>query len=129
LAAPRERAESKNQEIVRALNELDAELIAADTLRLVKEVRASLFLKWIRNNFPNVPILYMFRHPCAVVHSWAKLGWGDDDIESLLSQDALITDYLEGYVSMIRKASTMVFNNEKRWPYRKGRRRQNQKAP
>jgi len=42
LPTPKEQAESKNQEITRVLRELDVELIAADTLRLVKETSPTL---------------------------------------------------------------------------------------
>jgi hypothetical protein len=74
--------------------------------RIVKEVRANLFLKWIRNNFPQVPILYIIRHPCAVAHSWTKMGWGKMDVECMLSQELFVRDYLERYMGIFEKAKT-----------------------
>ncbi|UCH58531.1 MAG: hypothetical protein JSV61_09955, partial [Anaerolineales bacterium] len=32
--------------------------------RLIKEIRVNLALKWLHENFPDVPILFIIRHPC-----------------------------------------------------------------
>ncbi|MGO9646401.1 MAG: hypothetical protein ACLPY5_16835 [Candidatus Bathyarchaeia archaeon] len=77
--------------------------------RIVKEVRASLFLKWIRNNFRNVTILYMLRHPCAVVDSWNRAGFQPSfDIECMLEQKVLVKDYLDRYMPILRTANTDI---------------------
>ena len=76
--------------------------------RIVKTIRANFFLKWIRNNFPEVPIIYILRHPCAVVHSWEKLGWGTVDWDSLFSQELLIKDHFEPYLNIFKKADTTI---------------------
>ena len=73
--------------------------------RIVKEVRAHFCLKWIRENFPNVPIVYILRHPCAVVHSWERFGWGKPDMQSL-SQELLLKDHLEPYIDAFEQAQT-----------------------
>jgi hypothetical protein len=71
--------------------------------RLIKDIRANLLLKWIHSNFPAIPIILLFRHPCAVANSWMKLGWGQEDlgsrtdIEVCLSQEELMQDYLEPF--------------------------------
>jgi hypothetical protein len=68
--------------------------------RLIKDIRANLLLKWIHSNFPEIPIILLFRHPCAVANSWLKLGWGKEDlgirtdIEVCLSQEELMEDFL-----------------------------------
>jgi len=64
--------------------------------RLVKEIRANFFLKWIKNNFPSIPIIFIIRHPCAVAHSRIKLGW-ETYLEDILDQKDLIQDYLSDY--------------------------------
>jgi len=74
--------------------------------RIVKDIRICLCLKWIKNNFPNVPILFVMRHPCAVVHSWISLGWGDREIDSILGQKLLVEDYLNNYVDTISAAKS-----------------------
>jgi hypothetical protein len=73
--------------------------------RLVKEIRANLALKWLHDNFPEVPILFIMRHPCAVVLSRMELGWATDrDIEPFLSQPQLMEDFLGPYSDLIRGA-------------------------
>jgi len=73
--------------------------------RLVKEIRANLALKWLHDNFPEVPIIFIMRHPCAVVMSRMELGWAtDQDIEPFISQPQLVEDYLGPYLDLIRSA-------------------------
>jgi hypothetical protein len=75
--------------------------------RIIKEIRINLFLKWISNNFPVIPILFVIRHPCAVVHSRMQLNWAtDDDIDSFLSQERLIEDFLSDKIDLIRRVKT-----------------------
>lgn len=74
-------------------------------IRLVKEIRINLALKWLHDHFPEVPIVLLIRHPCAVVCSRMELGWATDlDIEPLLSQPELIEDHLLPYVDLIKNA-------------------------
>jgi hypothetical protein len=76
--------------------------------RLIKEIRANLFLKWFSNSFPGVPILFIIRHPCAVVLSRMEYGWGSDsDMESLLAQQALVDDFLKDKMKIIKQANTV----------------------
>jgi hypothetical protein len=75
--------------------------------RLIKEIRINLALKWLRDNFPEMPILFIMRHPCAVVASRMELGWATGrDIEPLLNQPDLVTDHLEPYMDLIQNAKT-----------------------
>ena len=75
--------------------------------RLIKEIRANLALKWLHENFPEIPIIFLMRHPCAVVSSRMELGWAtDSDIEPFLSQPDLMADYLCDYREFIRNAKT-----------------------
>lgn len=63
--------------------------------RVVKDVRVSLFLRWIHDRFPEVPIVFLLRHPCAVVASHLRLGWSvEADLRSMLSQSTLVEDHL-----------------------------------
>jgi hypothetical protein len=74
-------------------------------LRIIKEIRANLFLKWIRRRFPNVPLLFVIRHPCAVVQSRMQLDWATDgDIAPFLSQPALVEDHLSEKLAVIGNA-------------------------
>lgn len=76
--------------------------------RLIKEIRANLFLRWISLVFPEIPLLFIVRHPCAVVSSRMQLGWATDtDIESFLAQPKLIEDHLKDKLDSIRQAETI----------------------
>jgi hypothetical protein len=75
--------------------------------RIIKDIRANLFLNWIANNFSKVPIIFIIRHPCAVVLSRMKMCWATDtDIEPFLSQPRLIDDFLADKLDIIRRATT-----------------------
>jgi hypothetical protein len=79
--------------------------------RLIKEIRANLFLKWLHDHFPEVPVLFILRHPCAVVLSRLQLGWATDtDITPFLQQPALVSDFLLDKLDMINSAE---FEEEK----------------
>jgi len=73
--------------------------------RLIKEVRANLMLAWMHRNFPEVPLLLIVRHPCAVVASRMRLGWAtDSDIAPFLEQPRLLKDHLGPFEGTIRGA-------------------------
>jgi hypothetical protein len=73
--------------------------------RVVKAVRACLMLGWIHNRFPDVPLVHLVRHPCAVAASFARLEWPiDADIRSILAQPKLADDMLQGRTQVIRSA-------------------------
>jgi hypothetical protein len=80
--------------------------------RVVKEVRSNFFLKWFTHNFPTVPILFIIRHPCAVVLSRMQFsriedGWDpDSDIDFYLSQKELVSEFLSDKLEIIEKAKT-----------------------
>jgi hypothetical protein len=75
--------------------------------RVIKEIRANLFLKWLHTHFPQVPQLLIVRHPCAVALSRRQLGWAtDSDIRSFLEQRTLLDDYLSPYLDIINRAQT-----------------------
>jgi hypothetical protein len=75
--------------------------------RLIKEIRMNLFLKWLAQRFPQVPLVFIVRHPCAVVLSRMQLGWAtDDDLAPLLAQDELVADFLADKMHVIEAART-----------------------
>ena len=84
--------------------------------RLVKEIRANLALKWLHDHFPEVSIVFIIRHPCAVVSSRMELGWAtDQDIEPFLSQPQLVEDYLGPYLDLIRSVGNSVEKHAVIW--------------
>jgi hypothetical protein len=75
--------------------------------RLVKEIRANLLLGWIARRYPEIPLLFVVRHPCAVVQSRLELGWATDtDIASFLRQPDLVEDFLRDRMDLIRSTRT-----------------------
>ncbi len=71
--------------------------------RLIKDIRANLLLGWMRANFPEMPIILLLRHPCAVVASRLRLGWNDNLAETMEQED-LVADYLSPMEDAIRFA-------------------------
>jgi Sulfotransferase family len=73
------------------------------THRVIKDIRTNLFLKWVHNQFPDLPIIFIIRHPCAVVQSLIELKWDPDkDITQFLSQKNLIDDFLADKIDLIK---------------------------
>lgn len=73
--------------------------------RLIKDIRAHLFLRWMKNRFPEIPVILLLRHPCAVAHSRLKMGWGIH-LEAMLSQQALVDDHMQPFMDVIASADT-----------------------
>lgn len=73
--------------------------------RVVKEIRANLMLKWLKERFPGIRLIMMFRHPCADANSRLRLGW-QSHIDELLAQDDLVADHLAPFVTDMRAART-----------------------
>lgn len=75
--------------------------------RAVKTIRGLLLLRWLRVRFPEVPMVLVVRHPCAVVASRLRLEWATDtDIEPFLAQPELLEDHLAPHLDLIRSAQT-----------------------
>lgn len=79
--------------------------IGSPRKRLIKDIRANLLLKWIKTRFPEVPIILLLRHPCAVAHSKLKLGW-ETHLHDFLLQDELLEDFLWPFVRKIEAAAS-----------------------
>lgn len=74
--------------------------------RVVKEIRANLCLARIKRWFPQVPLVFVLRHPCAVVASRMALGWATDaDLAPLLAQPDLLEDHLGARAELVGRAS------------------------
>ncbi len=71
--------------------------------RLIKDIRANLFLKWIKHHFPEIPLIFLLRHPCAVAHSKLQLGW-KPPLYKCLIQPELIDDFLKPFQPEIAAA-------------------------
>ena len=75
--------------------------------RLIKEVRGHLLLGHVRRRYPDIPIVLLLRHPCAVVASQLQIGWNwHADMETFLVQGPLMEDHLEPYRDALREAGS-----------------------
>ena len=57
--------------------------------RLVKDIRATNLLPWLHARFPEVPIVYLLRHPVPAAWSATELGW-DPSLGEFLGQRRLV---------------------------------------
>jgi hypothetical protein len=73
--------------------------------RVIPEIRANLMLKWMRNRFPETPIVWLLRHPCADANSRMQLGW-QTHLDEILNQPSLLDDLIGEFRSHIESART-----------------------
>jgi hypothetical protein len=84
--------------------------------RIIKEIRANLFLNWLHKKFPSVPLIFIIRHPCAVVLSRMEANWGaDEDLDALTSQFELIEDHLYDRLDVIKRARSTESKHAVLW--------------
>jgi hypothetical protein len=84
--------------------------------RIVKEIRANLFLNWLHKSFPDVPLLVIVRHPCAVVLSRMEANWGASaDLGAMLSQPELVADLLNEKMDIIKHARSKEAKHAVLW--------------
>jgi hypothetical protein len=68
--------------------------------RLIKDIRANLILRWIKQQFPEIPIILLMRHPCAVASSKLALGW-ETHLGDFLNQPELMEDFLAPFETLL----------------------------
>lgn len=66
------------------------------TRRMIKEVRANLWLKWLHERFPEMPIALLLRHPIATVNSRMKRG-NTNYFARFFDEPQLIADHLQPF--------------------------------
>lgn len=74
--------------------------------RLIKDIRANLFLRWLYETFPGIPIILIFRHPCAVASSGIKCKW-KIELNKYLAQAELIEDFLSPFRAEIENSQKL----------------------
>lgn len=80
---------------------------------LLKTIRATLLLGWLHRQF-QPRIVYLMRHPCAVVHSRLKLNW-DTHLDTFLAQPDLIADHLQPHLPLLQSAQTPAQKHALMW--------------
>lgn len=75
------------------------------TKRMIKDVRGNLLLPWLHHQFPEMKLVFILRHPCAVVSS--KMGVSESwkaNIDWFLQQEDLVEDHLAPFRDVINGA-------------------------
>lgn len=72
--------------------------------RLLKEIRMLPFLRWLYEAFPDLKIVYVMRHPCAVAASWLRLQWPNHpNPRMFFGQPELVADYLTPFLPLVEQ--------------------------
>jgi hypothetical protein len=70
--------------------------------RLLKEIRANLFLGWLIRHFPGLNVVFLIRHPCAYAVSRVRQGFDVDSVLlDMVSQPELVEDFLEPHLPLL----------------------------
>jgi hypothetical protein len=80
---------------------------------LIKMIRASLMLGYLYDHF-QPKLIYLVRHPCAVVNSRLKVCWVAN-AQALLKQEELVEDYLRPWVADIERETDPVGSHALWW--------------
>lgn len=89
--------------------------------RLIKDVHANLLLKWVSVNLPGTRIVFVIRHPLAVIVSRIDTApvvphhEFDPDLHRFLEQDDLVADFLAPFEGAMRDASTLLEQHALWW--------------
>ena len=76
---------------------------------LVKDIRANLFLKWIKTQFPETLVVFLLRHPCAVALSRSKVHWKSTaGLDFYLAQQDLMADFLSPFADILSRAGELT---------------------
>lgn len=82
--------------------------------RLVKDIRSNLLLCWLKHRRPTLQIIWLIRHPVAVVTSSLRMGW-DDHLDDLLAQPQLLADHMQDHHDFLRDLRDDVGRRAAQW--------------
>lgn len=71
--------------------------------RIVKEIRITNLVPWIRVRHPALRIVYIVRDPVGVAQSCLELGWGDN-LDEFLAQEPLLAQFADLTPTIVRIA-------------------------
>ena len=83
--------------------------------RIIKDVRSLMMIGWIRAHWPEMPVVLLMRHPCAVLNSLLKLRWHSNAAKEILAQPQLMEDHLEPFRADIEAVSRDVDDHMLAW--------------
>jgi hypothetical protein len=93
----------------------------AASRRLVKDIFGNLLARWVHENLPGARMVFLIRHPLAVVASRMDStpvkvhGNFRPDLDAFLGQELLMNDFLAPFESRLRDARTPLEQYALRW--------------
>ncbi len=82
--------------------------------RLVKVIRINLMAKWLANNFPDLKLIFIVRHPLAVALSLTRNQW-PSDWNLILRQENLVDQYLKPFLPFMDENQPLVTQHLISW--------------
>jgi hypothetical protein len=73
--------------------------------RVIKDCLGTNLAPYLAQRFPEVPIVYLLRHPIATAHSVRSLGW-PDELDVVLGQRELVESHFSAQVTLIEEVAT-----------------------
>ena len=85
--------------------------------RVIKDCYGTNLAPYLATHFPEVPLIFLLRHPVATAHSAVALGWFDE-IDIILEQHDLISKQFEAQTSIIEAVAASERNTVTRFVLR-----------
>lgn len=82
---------------------------------LVKMVRGNLLGGWLRENYPDIPMIFIIRNPYAVTSSARRKNWPTNLQKRYFKQKPLVKDYLKPYKKQFGKSSSQLEEYAAKW--------------
>lgn len=81
--------------------------------RIIKEITGSMYLGFIKNKYPETPLIYIFRSPYSIVLSRLIRGWGTFNWDAVIKQKSLVENHLHDKIDFIKNVdkSNSVVND------------------
>lgn len=83
--------------------------------RLVKLVRGTMAMAYLKQCFPRAPIIYVLRHPIAQILSMSQLGYSRFNATRYLDQPGLVEDHLAPFENLIQQTEGYFENLILHW--------------
>lgn len=72
--------------------------------RFIRDNHTTSLLPWIVTRYPDVPVIYLLRHPFAVAWSWTELGWKGDPIARMVRSSSFSKNYADYETPLVQQA-------------------------
>lgn len=82
---------------------------------ITKSIRLNLNIKCIRERFPEIPIIFIIRHPNAVILSKKRLGWIGSELNLILKNNEFMRNFLSPYLKHLTGKESNLIKNTYLW--------------